>query len=1084
MAKRKTNGGRRHGYRDKLILNQWLISLFDIDPLFEYKDASGRKVRPFHKLAEHIRDPLSEGLDESNTHKFFYKLTAALAFTVASLSRAQIRIYEDNICQHTQTINEKRHRPVTWKYFQWLTLLFTEIYLDRYFTDRFQLLDDLNGFLVRFNKHWEAYEDVEPFSLDDLNKLSLQNATGSGKTLIMHVNLLQFRHYARKAGREAELSRVILLTPNERLSEQHLKEFRQSGIQAQRYIPGRDSLFSAGDTRLKRVDVMEITKLADSAGPNTEDTRNLGRENLLLVDEGHRGMSGKEEGAWIRRRNMLCERGFTFEYSATFAQSVTSAKDKKIEDSYAKCTIFDYSYRWFYEDGFGKDYQILNLAKGFDQVQSIYLTACLLKFYQQLRIYEAKKIELIPFNIEKPLWVFVGSSVVKATGSKEEQDVASDVANIIRFLADFLSDRQRFIQIIEAIIVKTGQDTGLVDENGYDIFAKSFDFLTETLMMEGQSAAAIYQDILFRLFNNPAGGRMRLARIKGDSGEIALHVGATEEPFGLINVGDALGLCKNIEGARPEIPVTITESDFADPLFAGVNESSSPVNVLIGSKKFVEGWDCWRVSTMGLMHVGKSEGAQIIQLFGRGVRLKGYAWNLKRSGHIGIHKRPEYIEELERLNVFGIEADFMQKFKDFLKEEGLPGNERKEVYKIPLNITYDIGKKLKIVRPKKKRDDGQEYSFKNDGPVPCLGELTALHGRINIDSDWYPRIQLVQSKGKKQETAKDKATLNQLHLSFLNIDELYFELEQYKRMRGWYNLNISKAGIKALLQDTQWYTLWIPAENMLPTSYSHVKLWQQISIELLKRYCDRFYDLNHRAFIEPRLEIRELKKEDDNFPNEKEGYRFIVDASESDLIRDILQIQKDLKVSGKKLLQAKQIVAHKFDHHLYEPLFHIRKGATIKVSPVALNQSEYDFVMNLHSYCAGRQSEFKGKGLEVYLLRNLSRGKGVGFFEAGGFYPDFILWLIEGSKQYISFVEPHGLRQEGPNSKKIEFHKTIKEIEKRLGDPNVILNSFILSWTKQRELEWGLTEKDFENVNVLFMGGEKYIDQLFDKMRH
>jgi hypothetical protein len=35
---------------------------------------------------------------------------------------------------------------------------------------------------------------------------------------------------------------------------------------------------------------------------------------------------------------------------------------------------------------------------------------------------------------------------------------------------------------------------------------------------------------------------------------------------------------------------------------------------------------------MGLMNVGQTEGSQIIQLFGRGVRLKGYGSSLKRSG--------------------------------------------------------------------------------------------------------------------------------------------------------------------------------------------------------------------------------------------------------------------------------------------------------------------------------------------------------------------------------------------------------------------------------------------------------------------
>ena len=52
-------------------------------------------------------------------------------------------------------------------------------------------------------------------------------------------------------------------------------------------------------------------------------------------------------------------------------------------------------------------------------------------------------------------------------------------------------------------------------------------------------------------------------------------------------------------------------------------------------------------------------------------------------------------------------------------------------------------------------------------------------------------------------------------------------------------------------------------------------------------------------------------------------------------------------------------------------------------------------------------------GESIYLLRNLSRGKGIGFFESEGFYPDFILWHRKvNGKQRLLFVEPHGMRQE------------------------------------------------------------------------
>ena len=97
--------------------------------------------------------------------------------------------------------------------------------------------------------------------------------------------------------------------------------------------------------------------------------------------------------------------------------------------------------------------------------------------------------------------------------------------------------------------------------------------------------------------------------------------------------------------------------------------------MLIGSKKFTEGWNSWRVSTMGLMNVGKSEGSEIIQLFGRGVRLKGYGMCLKRSSQLDGIPKPEHIGLLETLNIFGIRAQYMQQFKEYLEEEGLPSNE-------------------------------------------------------------------------------------------------------------------------------------------------------------------------------------------------------------------------------------------------------------------------------------------------------------------------------------------------------------------------------------------------------------------------
>ena len=73
MARRSAKGPRPMKFRDKLILNQWMMNLLGVDPLREH-DLGGKKARPWHVLAAPIKDPRMEGLDASNIHRFFQTL--------------------------------------------------------------------------------------------------------------------------------------------------------------------------------------------------------------------------------------------------------------------------------------------------------------------------------------------------------------------------------------------------------------------------------------------------------------------------------------------------------------------------------------------------------------------------------------------------------------------------------------------------------------------------------------------------------------------------------------------------------------------------------------------------------------------------------------------------------------------------------------------------------------------------------------------------------------------------------------------------------------------------------------------------
>jgi len=68
---------------------------------------------------------------------------------------------------------------------------------------------------------------------------------------------------------------------------------------------------------------------------------------------------------------------------------------------------------------------------------------------------------------------------------------------------------------------------------------------------------------------------------------------------------------------------------------------------------------------------------------------------------------------------------------------------------------------------------------------------------------------------------------------------------------------------------------------------------------------------------------------------------------------------------------------------------------------------------------------------------------------------------------------------EGVNSPKIQFHKTIKDIERRLGDPDVELNSWVLSFTQRTQLNIrGYDTEEHDDNNVLFMEEEGYLDKV------
>ena len=725
---------------------------------------------------------------------------------------------------------------------------------------------------------------------------------------------------------------------------------------------------------------------------------------------------------------------------------------------------------FFYGDGFGKDYHILNLDHGTQQNhEELYLVAALLSFFQQQRLYREQSGAFRPFNITRPLWVFVGGRVVKGLSAKD----ASDIVKILQFLASYVADRFGSIQRIDQVLHQ-----GLVTAMGKNLFAGRFPYLNTC----GLSPAQVFDETLAMLFNAPRGGQLYVENLKSVPGEVALRLGAENEAFGVINVGNDAKLVK----LCGENGLATGECQFSGSLFHQINQPQSKVHLLIGSKKFTEGWNSWRVSTMGLMNVGKSEGAQIIQLFGRGVRLKGYDLSLKRSDRTHLPEgveRPKHISVLETLGIFGVHADYMAHFRDFLHEEGLPSNENRVEFLLPVIKTL-ANQKLKTIRIKKTINEVPTESgeaFRRLAPVPTVAppdpigdpSTTYLH-RNPIVLNWYPKIQAMKSAGVvggNADATPYETHLAPHHVAFLNIDWIYFELERFKAERGWYNLNLSRSALEPLLSDKSWYRLQIPADEMVGDSYEKVHLWQEIAMALLKKYVERYYSFRKRQWELPHLEYRDLDETDPNFHGVKETnesyYRILIDESQEEIIAKLEELRLAIHNGDPKPWSFHGIKAIWFANHLFQPLLFL-DTKVVAISPLPLNRGENQFVEDLKAFHDGHPAYFESR--DLYLLRNLSKGHGVGFFEAGNFHPDFILWLLENGRQRIIFVDPKGIRHVGPNDPKIRFHKTIKEIEQRLGDDAVRLESFIVSNTPSTTMceLWQMDKFQLMEHHVLF----------------
>lgn len=149
MPKVKRTNNQPARLQDALVLFKYLLWQF--------------RCTDMEALSRDLKDPALEGVDDEGVSKLYHAMQARMYHD--TIGPDKLLEYDRNIVRHTNEINENRMEKIQWKYFQYLSLLFTEIYLDRFFTDKAKLLEDISDFLRNdFNFRPETYHGITEFT--------------------------------------------------------------------------------------------------------------------------------------------------------------------------------------------------------------------------------------------------------------------------------------------------------------------------------------------------------------------------------------------------------------------------------------------------------------------------------------------------------------------------------------------------------------------------------------------------------------------------------------------------------------------------------------------------------------------------------------------------------------------------------------------------------------------------------------------------------------------------------------------------------------------------------------------------------
>ena len=831
-----------------------------------------------------------------------------------------------------------------------------------------------------------------------INRASFWMATGSGKTIVM-IKLIEILHLlqeSRKIGKKP----IMLLVPNDKILnqfKQRIQDYNQFNSTPIRVFELREYESNVLDLYPNEINLFlgrsDLLDVEENVGKKS-DAKRLNYKNFLssngwyiLLDEAHRGDSKdsiRKEYINQLARGLRSERieydevekkrGFIFNFSATFSDELD-----------LQTCAFNYNLEKFNNDGYGKNIAILDEKLRFKENENDEekINRVIESFIIFGTIKKSKKIlfEKYSFQSSKPL---LYHNPLMISVSDEVNTPKAGIKLYFEALLRVMGTKVENFESIKSQMLEKlkSQKTYFSSEN---LSSEFLEILRQITLDEIRES----------VFHSREISTCEACRIKGNAKELVFKSKNADKPFLLLNIGDTKKWEKDYIAS---LGIELSE-DLSQSFFGNINDENSPINIMMGSQVFKEGWDSNRVNFINFINIGSAEAKKyVLQTIGRGVRIEPYKNMRKRLAKSDLEygereKIKGWGSGLETLFVMathhGAIKLIVEKIQDLRTQTPLKGIQKSKIFSpllVPKYQEVEGNRSYKISKEDFEELKGYLQSFDED--VLLLNEDIK-----NLDMGYSTIQKVIQEDESIQKTG---AKQNKSPKEMLQIIDTFFICKQ-KNLKEFREL-----------------------EDEICHFEKFTSTLDPRTIEAINKGIEKLLKSGDKEAL-----IREEKE------------KLAKGVTDIDVYTQNIQKIESEKISGDdfKIDEYGYTFSKELKEHYYLPIIIADSLQDNEISYVIRHWSEKEFLEDLKNYLRDENHALKKYNWsfsrvvenidEIYIPYLDSKTQTERMF-----FPDFIFWLQEKeSKKYkIIFVDPKGLEHEsGARDKAMGFQDIFKD---------------------------------------------------------